>query len=102
MSKSDSHKRAQNKAAGKNGCIEYKLKNGQKLDAITANKKRATEVERNGNYTEAVSRLKMSGASQKVLQVPQNHMKKAEEAMKKAGIKGTVKNMSGTKRKSVC
>ncbi|MDD3014011.1 MAG: hypothetical protein PHC34_09945 [Candidatus Gastranaerophilales bacterium] len=101
MSKSDSHKNAQSKAAGKNGFTEYQLKNGQKLDALSANKKRATEVERNGNFSDAVARLKSSRASQKVLQVPQNHMKRAEQVMKEAGVKGTIKNMSGTKRKSV-
>lgn len=101
MSKSNSHKSAQSKAAGKNGQTEYKLKNGQKLDAITSNKKRATEVERCGNLTEAVKRLKLSGADQKVLQVPQKDMNKAATAMKEVGVKGTIKNMSGTKRKSV-
>ena len=35
------------------------------------------------------------------MQVPQKDMARAAEAMKKAGINGTVKNMSGTKRKSV-
>lgn len=101
MTKSDSHKAAQLKAAGKNGTTEYKLKNGQKLDAMSANKKRATEVEKSGNFSEAANRLKNSGAGQKVMQVPQKDMKNAEAAMKKAGIKGSVKNMSGTKRKSV-
>lgn len=101
MSKSESHKKAQNKAAGKNGYTEYQLKNGKKLDAMSANKKRATEVERNGNFSDATKRLKASGASQKVLQVPQKDMKRAEQAMKESGVNGTVKNMSGTKRKSV-
>ncbi|OGI29898.1 MAG: hypothetical protein A2287_10535 [Candidatus Melainabacteria bacterium RIFOXYA12_FULL_32_12] len=101
MSKSESHKKAQSKAAGKNGYTEYELKNGQKLDAMSANKKRATEIERNGNFSDAISRLKSSGASQKVLQVPQKDMKRAEQAMEEAGVKGTIKNMSGTKRKSV-
>ena len=101
MTKSDSHKNAQIKAAGKNGFTEYQLKNGQKLDAMSANKKRATEVEKSGNFTDAAKRLKASGANQKVMQVPQSHMERAANAMKKAGVKGTVKNISGTKRKSV-
>lgn len=101
MTKSNSHKSAQERAAGKNGQTEYKLRNGQKLDAMSANKKRATEVERSGNFSDAAKRLKSSGASQKVMQVPQKDMNRAAEAMKKAGVKGTVKNMSGTKRKSV-
>lgn len=101
MTKSNAHKEAQIKAAGKNGFREYKLSNGQKLDALSANKKRATEVERNGNFTDAIKRLKSSGATQKVLQVPQKDMKRAEQAMKKQGLKGTIKNMGGTKKKSV-
>lgn len=91
MTKSNTHKKAQSKAAGPGGFTEYKLKNGKKLDALTANKKRATEVERNGNFTDAVKRLKSSDANQKVMQVPQKDMPGAAEAMKKAGIKGTVK-----------
>jgi hypothetical protein len=101
MSKSNAHKQAQAKAAGKNGTIEKKLPSGQRLDALSANGKRATEIERCGNLKAAVGRLKESGASQKTLQVPQSDLARAEKAMKDAGIKGTVKNMSGTKRKSV-
>lgn len=100
MSKSEAHKRAQQKAAGKNGSTEKKLKNGKKLDALSSNGKRATEIERNGNFKEAVSRLKSSGANQKVLQVPHKDMNSAIKAMQDAGVSGTVKNMSGTKRKS--
>lgn len=101
MSKSESHKKAQIKAAGPGGFTEYQLKNGGRLDALSANKKRATEIERCGNFTEAAKRLKSSDANQKIMQVPQKDMARAAEAMKKAGINGTVKNMSGTKRKSV-
>lgn len=101
MSKSNSHKRLQAKAAGKNGQTEVPLKGGKKLDALTANGKRATEVERCGDFKNAVKRLKSSGAKQKVLQVPQKDLKRAEKAMKDADLKGTVKNLSGTYRKSV-
>ena len=101
MPKSNSHSRAQAKAAGKGGKTEASIKNGQKVDAMTANKKRATEVERSGNFAKAAQRLKDSGCPQKVMQVPQKDFDKAVEAMKKAGVKGTVKNMGGTKRKSV-
>jgi hypothetical protein len=82
MTKSNSHKTAQSKAVGKNGTTEHKLPNG----------KRATEVELSGNYKAAANRLKASGASQKVMQVPNHCMDKAAQAMK---------NMGGTKRKSV-
>lgn len=39
MSKSEAHKRAQQKAAGKNGSTEKELKNGKKLDALSSNGK---------------------------------------------------------------
>ena len=102
MSETNSHKRAKNKAAGKTGEQELKLNDGRRLDAATS--KRATEIERSGSsegLTKAAKRLKDSGKSQKVLQVPQKDMPKAVEAMQKVGVGGTVKNMSGTKRVSV-
>lgn len=102
MAESQAHRRAKSKAAGKGGKIEAPLKDGRRLDAQT--QKRATEVERSGEparLKKAAQRLKDSGRFHKVLQVPQNDIPKAVEAMKETGVKGTVKNMSGTKRKSV-
>lgn len=102
MSESKSHKRAKNKAAGKTGNTEVKLSKNRRLDA--ASDKRATEVERSGTkagLTKAAKRLKDSKRNQKVLQVPQKDMDKAVQAMKEVGAKGSVKNMSGTKRRSV-
>ena len=49
----------------------------------------------------AAKRLKDSGKPQKALQGPQKDMAKAAKAMQNIGISGTVKNMSGTKRRSV-
>lgn len=102
MARSQSHKKAQSKAAGKKGRTEAPLKGGGRLDAKT--KKIATEVERSGSPTllrKAAKRLKKSGLPQKVLQVPQPDMPKAAEAMGTENVHGTVKNMSGTKRRSV-
>lgn len=102
MAESQSHKRAKSKAAGKSGKTEVPIKEYQRLDAQT--QKKATEVERSGEparLKKAAQRLKDSGKPQKVLQVPQKNIPKAVEAMKKARVKGTVKNMSGTKRKSI-
>ena len=102
MSETTSHKRAKRKAAGASGKTEVPLPGRRRLDAATRN--RATEVERSGSPQKlalAVRRLKSSGKRQKVLQVPQHDMPAAIEAMKKARTKGTVKNMSGTKRRSV-
>ncbi len=102
MAKSQSHRRAQSKAAGKSGRTEVPLKGGRRLDAATA--KKATEVERSGDrklLEKAAQRLKASGKPQKILQVPQKDMNVATDAMKATKVKGTVKNMGGTKRKSV-
>ena len=102
MAESQSHKRAKSKAAGKGGKTETPLSGNRRLDAQTKNK--ATEVERsssNERLERAAQRLKDSGLPQKVLQVPQDDMDKAVAAMKAKGVRGTVKNMGGTKRRSV-
>ncbi len=102
MSETPSHKRAKAKAAGKQGRTEVPLKGGRLLDAASG--KTATEVERSGNrqgLETAAGRLKASGKPRKVLQVPQHDMAKAAKAMKTKQVKGTVKNMGGTKRRSV-
>jgi len=102
MAESKSHKRAKSQAAGATGKTEVPLRGNRRLDAQTTRK--ATEVERSGSpqsLSKAAQRLKASHKLQKVLQVPQPDMAKAAAAMKKAGVAGTVKNMSGTKRRSV-
>ena len=102
MAESKSHKRAKRKAAGKSGKTEVPLKGGGRLDART--KITATEIERSGTLRgleAAARRLKRSRKRQKVLVVPQRDMDNAVAAMKKVGAGGTVKNMSGTKRRRV-
>ena len=102
MPESKSHKDAKKKAAGKSGKTEVPLKSGKRLDAQT--KKKATEIEISGDsdrLRKAAKRLKESKKPQKVLKVPEKDMKKASDAMKKEGVSGTVKNLSGKKRKSV-
>jgi hypothetical protein len=102
MSESQSHKRAKAKAAGPSGQTEKPLPGHRRLDAATRG--RATEVERSGDprkLQEAAHRLAAAGKPQRVLQVPQKDMDKAAEAMRAAGLSGTVKNMGGTKRRSV-
>ena len=102
MAESKSHKQAKSKAAGKSGTTEKSLPGDRRLDAATA--KKATEVERSGTtegLKKAAQRLKASRKPQKVLQVPQKDMDAAAQAMKKAGIGGTVKNMGGTKSRSI-
>ena len=104
MAEKRAHRRAKNKAAGTHGRTEVRLKGNRRLDALTASGKTATEVERSPSAARldaAAKRLKQSGAKRKVLQVPQPNMDAAAGALRKAGIGGTVKNMGGTKRRSV-
>jgi len=102
MSETSSHKNAKSKAAGKSGRKEVPISKNKRLDAAT--KKRATEIERSGNLKsleKAALRLKESGKKQKIPQVPQKDISKAVQAMKNKSVRGTVKNMSGTKRRFV-
>ena len=102
MAETPSHKRANGAAAVWTGKKEIPLSRCRRLDAATPSK--ATEIERSGsmsNLQKAARRLKESRKPQKVLQVPQNDMDKAVQAMRTVGITGTVKNMTGTKRRSV-
>lgn len=66
-------------------------------------KYKAAEIERAGpsQLEKAAQRLKTSRKPQKVLIVPSKSMKKAREAMRKVGVSGTVRNISGTKRSFV-
>ena len=101
----ESHKRAQRKAAGRGGETEVPLPGGQVLDALTARGK-ATEVERSGSQAalDTAARRLRTAKNQSIakaveLRVPQQDMDKAVEAMQKAGIKGAVSNMGGTKKR---
>lgn len=102
MTETKSHEHAKNRAAGQSGETEVEISGGRRLDALTL--RRATEIERSGTgegLRRAAQRLKASGAPQRVLQVPQKDMPKAVEAMKRVGIGGSIKNMGGTKSKSL-
>ena len=104
MSETSAHRRAKNRAAGTGGKTEAPISGNQRLDALSTGGRRATEVERSGSRAgldAAADRLHKSGAPQKVLQVPQKDMAAAADAMRRAGVGGTVKNMGGTKRQSV-
>ena len=100
MAETPSHKRAKGRAAGPGGRTEVPLSSGRSLDALSRDGT-ATEVERNGKLDEAVRRLAAAPANRHVLQVPQWDMPAAVEAMRKGKVHGTVKNLSGTKRRSV-
>ena len=101
MGEKSSHKATKQKAAGKSGKTEIRIKGGRRIDAETKNK--ATEVERGGpaRLKAAARRLKDSGKRQKVLAVPQQKMGEARKAMQAVGVSGTVRNLKGSKRLSV-
>lgn len=101
MTESNRHKQLKRQAAGASGRTEVQIR-GHIFDAVTPRK--ATEIQLTITPSElrkAAVRLKASGRPQKVLQVPNNSMAKAKEAMRKVGVSGTVKNLSGTRRSSV-
>jgi len=100
MSESLSHKRLKNKAAGKKGETEKKIKSTKKrIDAV--NSTTVTEIERCGNIAPAINRLKKFPNKKKVLQVPQNQIEKAAEIAKAKKVSLTIKNLGGTKSKRI-
>jgi hypothetical protein len=102
MAEKQTHKEVKAKAAGPSGKTEVPIKGGRRLDAATGG--RAVEVETSGSVVrlcQAAQRLKASDRKQHVLVVPQRDMPKAREAMTKVGVRGTVSNLSGTKRTQV-
>lgn len=65
---------------------------------------RAVEVERSGSFErllDAADRLVASGATERVLQVPERHMFWAAEALECADCMAIVENLGGTKRVEV-
>lgn len=76
----------------------------RRLKAQAKDEKRAQVFDRSGNVVHlerAAKRLKSAKAGDRVLCVPQWHMEKAIEAMRKAGVSGAVSNIGGTKHKRV-
>jgi hypothetical protein len=103
MAETPTHKRAKNRAAGQSGQTEVPLSRGRRLDALSAGGT-ATEVERSETtkgLDKAVRRLAAAPAKRHVLQVPQPNMPAAVDAMRRGKLHGTVKNLSGTKRRAV-
>ena len=99
MSETTSHKRAKAKAAGTS---EKPISRNRIIDSLSP--KRATEIERSGNQRlleKAARRLKSTRKPQKVLIVPNTDILKGVQAMKNTNTKVTVKNLKGSKRRSV-
>lgn len=101
MAEKSTHKRVKSEVVGRTGRKEVPIKGSRRLDVMTKHK--AVEIERGGSsrLEKAAQRLKDSRKSQKVLVVPSKSMNKAREAMRKIGVSGTVRNISGTKRSYV-
>jgi len=102
MGETQSHHRAKNQAAGKYGKTEVTISRNRRIDAMTATT--AIEIERSRHTTrleKAARRLKASRRRRKVLQVPQKNLGKAVKAMRRIGVRGTVRNMGGTQRRTV-
>jgi len=101
MAEKLTHKRVKSEVAGKTGRKEVPIKGGRRLDVMTQHK--AVEIERGGpsRLEIAAQRLKASRKPQKVLITPSKSMSKAREAMRKVGVSGTIRNISGTKRSYV-
>lgn len=98
MAEGTTHRRTKVKAAGKSGRTEVRISRNRRIDAVIGNK--AVEVETSGTAArleKAAKRLKDSGKKQRILVVPQTHMKKASAAFRSARTSGTVRNLSGTK-----
>lgn len=102
MAEKPTHKRVKTREAGKTGRTEVTVRGGGRLDAAT--QRRAIEVETSGSparLRHATQKLKASGRPQHVLVVPERDMPKAREAMRRARVSGTVRNLSGTKSQRV-
>lgn len=102
MTESQSHKRAKNKAAGRNGRTEIPISRGRRLDAKNGHK--AIEIERSGTkkgISKALSRLKTQTNSKKELLVPNRDLDKAKNVAKKRGDNVLIQNLSRSKRRFV-
>ena len=101
MAEKSTHKRVKSEIAGKTGRKEVPIKGGRRIDVMTKHK--AVEIERGGpsQLEKAAHRLKDSRKSQKVLITPSKSLSKAREVMRKVGVSGTVRNISGTQRSYV-
>ncbi len=86
------------------GPVEPAQARRRRLDADAKDGKKAIQIERSPTpacLERAAKRLKSARAEHRVLKVQQWHMKKAAEAMRKAGVTGVVSNLSGTRKTRV-
>ena len=93
------HTQLKRRAAGPTGKPEKPQPGGTRLDA--RRKGVATEIERSGRIRPALARLRKETNARKKLAVPQNEMDRAAEIARDMGIKVTIENLGGTKRRRV-
>ncbi len=99
MAESRAHKRAKQYAAGRGGYTEVRLDSGRRLDALTRDGYRGTEVETSGSFGRlslAAERLEEADTPQKVLKVPRRDMRFAAVVLRRAGISAWVEPMDGS------
>ncbi|QRK05270.1 hypothetical protein JQX13_34460 [Archangium violaceum] len=99
MAESRAHQRAKFRSAGFGGQVEVPLPSGRRLDALSWNGVWGTEVETSGSFSRlqlAVERLLESGARQRVLKVPERHMRLAAVVLRRMGVSAWVRNMHGS------
>lgn len=76
----------------------------RRLASCARDGKKALEIDRSGSAAHlerAAKRLKHEKAEDRVLYVPQWDMRKAEAAMRRAGVRGAVSNLCGSQRKLI-
>ncbi|MBI1251247.1 MAG: hypothetical protein GC189_07235 [Alphaproteobacteria bacterium] len=76
----------------------------RRLNKAAKDGKKAQVVDRSGSAAHlehSAKQLKSANAEARVLRVPHWDMRKAEEAMRKAGVNGIVSNLCGASRKQV-
>jgi hypothetical protein len=76
----------------------------RRLAERAKNTKKAEAIDRTGSVKHLermAKRLRWAKAADRILYVPYWDMEKAEEAMRKAGVRGAVSNLCGSQRKRV-
>jgi hypothetical protein len=76
----------------------------RRLAERAKNDEKAEAIDRTGSLKHLermAKRLRWAKASDRILYVPYWDMDKAEEAMRKAGVRGAVSNLCGSQRKRV-
>jgi hypothetical protein len=101
VKKQQRHTQLKRKIAKPGGQTEVPIPGGGRLDVKKGNT--AIEIERSpnpGRIRAALKRLRNQPNARKELRVPQPNLDAAVEIAKQAGVKLTVTNLSGTKRRT--